>query len=117
MDAEAIKRKSFGFDAAMRHIPEISGKIRNRIKPIDLKRCYDGLSRDHSVVGLYDYFVNGDISSLKNNLYVSCVLKLTSLAISEDRFELQTPDYLLHSMMSDSNAWSRRSRSPHLRGS
>ncbi|WP_257829587.1 immunity 49 family protein [Burkholderia glumae] len=104
MDAEAIKRKYFGFDAAMRHIPEVSDKIRNRIKPIDLKRCYDGLSSDHFVVGLYDYFVNGDMPSLKNNLYVSCVLKLTSLAISEDRFELQTPDYLLYSMISDSNA-------------
>ncbi len=88
----------------MRHIPEVADKIRNRVKPINLKRCYDGLARDHVVIGFYDYFVNGGMSSLKNNLYVSCVLELASLSISEDGFELQTPDYLLYSMLSDSDA-------------
>ncbi|MBO7776115.1 immunity 49 family protein [Burkholderia pseudomallei] len=104
MDAKEIERKTLGFDAAMRHIPEVASKIRNRVKPINLKRCYDGLARDHIVVGFYDYFVNGNLSSLKKNLYVSCVIELVSLGVSDDGFELQTPDYLLYSMLSDSDA-------------
>ncbi|WP_133649779.1 Imm49 family immunity protein [Paraburkholderia flava] len=102
MDIEEMRRKKLGFDAAMHHIPEVSNKIRNRIKPINLKRCYDGLARDHVVVGLYNYFIDENLSLLKNNLYTSCTVELASLAISEDRFELQTPDFLLYSMLSDS---------------
>ncbi|KAB0644775.1 immunity 49 family protein [Burkholderia latens] len=107
MDAEKIRRITYGFDAAMRHIPEVADKIRNRVKPINLKRCYDGLARDHVVVGFYDYFVNGNLSSLKNNLYVSCVIELASLGVGDSGFELETPDYLLYSMLSDSDAMVR----------
>lgn len=107
MDGEAIKRKTHRIDAAFEHMATVSDKIRRRVKPINLKNCYSGLSIDHVVVGFFDYFSRGDMASMKNNLYVSCALKLASLSISDDRFELQTPDYLLYSMLSDSQAMAR----------
>lgn len=76
-------------------------KIRYRIKPISLTGCYQTLSRDHLRLGIYDYFIKGNMQSFKQHLHVAGKLELASIAL-ESFQKMETPSDIHYALLSDS---------------
>lgn len=81
MDPEIVERTRRSFQAATEHMPTVIDKIRYRRKPIDLRGCYRTLAGDHRAVGIYDYFIDRNLRSFKQNLYVASQLELAAIAL------------------------------------
>lgn len=81
MDAEIIERQRRGRQFALDRMPGVIDKIRYQRKPISLEGCYRGLSSNHLVLGIYDYFIDGNLPSFKQHLYTASRLKLAAIAL------------------------------------
>jgi len=101
MDKKAIERARTLAEIAIRNMPRLIDKIRYRRKPISLKSCYSSLGGYHLDIGVYDYFVEKNIASFKQHLYVASRLKLASTDLdSYQQFETCTDIYF--ALLSDS---------------
>lgn len=81
-------------------MPALIEKIRYRTKPLNLQACYDLLSGDHLAVALRDYFVHGDVLSLKQHLHVACKLNLAAIALDSYQ-RLETGTEIFYALLSD----------------
>ena len=101
MDAKSIEGAQSLAESAREYMPALIEKIRYRIKPIDLGRCYSLLSGYHRRLGMYDYLVEGKIRSLKQHFYVASKLCLAS--IREDEYQqFETGGDIFDALLSDS---------------
>lgn len=81
-------------------MPGLINKIRFRIKPIDLRACYSSLSHDHLRIGIFDYFVEGNLQSFKQHMHVACKLELAAIALdSYQKFSIGKEIY--YALLSD----------------
>ena len=78
MDAKFVELMGRRLQIAIEHMDVVIDKICYRRNPIDLKGCYRTLSEDHIAIALHDYFVNDDIGSFKQHLYVASQLSLAA---------------------------------------
>jgi hypothetical protein len=99
MEKPLLEKLHSSVEFSRLEMPNLIKKIRYRIKPIDLRACYGQLSRDHLKIGVYDYFVEGNTQSFKQNLYISSNLKLA--AISIDSYQQFTAMELYYALFSD----------------
>lgn len=89
MDSEIIQRKRRGLQFTLDHMPMHIGKIRSRAKGINLAGCYGSLAHDHVTLGIYDYFIEGNLQGYKQHLYVASKLDLAAIALdSYQRFSV-----------------------------
>jgi Immunity protein 49 len=89
MEKSPMDHARFFAEDALRNMPSLIDKIRCRRKPIDLRACYEALGRYHLKLGVYKYFVEGDLQSFKQNLHVTCKLDLAAIALdSYQRFSV-----------------------------
>ncbi|TWC56945.1 MULTISPECIES: hypothetical protein [Burkholderia] len=103
MDGNLVKKRMRDVDAAIEHIARTKRKISaGEVSPCEFVHCCEDLAIGHATIGLYDYFVLGDLSSLKHNIYLSCALKLTAINWVPGGRELIEPEYLLYALFSDS---------------
>jgi hypothetical protein len=101
MNAELIERTHRSLEISLERMPRYADHIRYRRKKINLASCYDTLARDHLKVGIYAYFIEGNLRSFKQNLHVASQLELVSIALnSYQRF--QTATDLHFALLSDS---------------
>jgi hypothetical protein len=79
----------FFAEDSLRNMPSLIDKIRYRRKPIDLRACYGSLSGYHLKLGIFNYFVEGNLQGFKQHLYVACKLELAAIALdSYQRFSV-----------------------------
>ena len=103
MDEEVIKGLQNLVLFAQNHMPQTIEKIRYRIPPIDLAACYSSLGRDHQKLGVYSYFVENDMSALKQHFYTASQLEQAYIECEPDRRGmLATSEFLFFGLLSDS---------------
>lgn len=101
MDIAIIERERRVLEYRLEHMPHVIDKIRFRRKPLVLENCYSHLASDHVGQGIYDYFVKGNLQSLKQNLHVACKLELASIALKDyQRFTVGSE--IFFALLSDS---------------
>ena len=88
-------------DTARRNMPELIEKIRYRRKPIDLRACYGSLSGYHLRLGIFNYFVEGNLQGFKQHLYVACKLELAAIALDGYQ-KFSVGDEIFYALFSDS---------------
>ena len=101
MNQDLINRKRRSTQSIMESMPSLIDKIRHRIKPINLKGCYNNLSTDHLSIGFFKYFIEGDITSLKQNLYTACQLQQAAIEI-DNQHEFSVGSEIFYALLSDS---------------
>jgi hypothetical protein len=89
MNHEILERKRRGLQFTLEYMPMHIGKIRGRSKGVNLAGCYGTLAYDHLTLGIYDYFIEGNLQGFKQHLYVACKLDLAAIALdSYQRFSV-----------------------------
>ena len=102
MDAKMIEGAQSLAESARERMPALIEKIRYRIKPIDLGGCYSVLSGYHQRLGVYDYFVEGNLHSLKQHFHVASKLDLASIALDKSQ-RLEVGSEIFYTLLSDSS--------------
>ena len=81
IDKEVIARKQKGLEGQNERVLDLVQSIRYQKTARGLNYCYESLADCHRKQAMFDYFIAGDMRSLKQNLYVASQLEFAALAL------------------------------------
>ena len=90
-----IESATIHYNNALADLPNLAHKIRYQIKPINLPGCYHSLELNQQALGIYAYFVNGNVAELKQHFYTLSLLRKAHTDTKADFFALQLHRWLL----------------------
>lgn len=103
IDKEVIARKQKGLEGQNERVLDLVQSIRYQKTARGLNYCYESLADCHRKQAMFDYFIAGDMRSLKQNLYVASQLEFAALALY-DYQRFSTGSEILYALLSDSLA-------------
>jgi hypothetical protein len=100
LSTEVIERAHRGRKFMREHMPRTIERIRYWRKNPALLDCYSSAGSDHVNLGIYAYFIDGDLNALRQHMHVGVLLRLVAVR-AWSREHLQTPHLFFYALLSN----------------
>lgn len=103
MEMHGIEAAINQAEIARKELERIDEFLRYQRKTLRLHSCYSSWASAHIALAIHDYYVKGEIASLKQHLHVATKLKIASIAL-DDYQRFQVGNEIRYALLSDNPA-------------